>query len=60
MVAPEPSRRGLLLAASARFRVIPRLTPDTLKTLAWHIVLVTLFAVLFVAVGVSLRTGLLF
>jgi putative copper export protein len=50
----------LLLAASARFRVIPRLTPETLKTLAWHIVLVTLFAVLFVAVGVSVRTGLLF
>ena len=50
----------LLLAASARFRVIPRLTPDTLKTLAWHIVLVTLVAVLLVAVGVSVRTGLLF
>ena len=50
----------LLLALSARFRVIPRVAPDTLRTLAWHIVLVTLFAVLFVAVGVSLRTGLLF
>jgi len=50
----------LLLAFSARFRVIPRVTPDTSKTLAWHIILVTVFAVLFVAVGVSLRTGLLF
>jgi putative copper export protein len=50
----------LVLAASARWRAIPRLTPDTLPTLAWHIVLVTVFAVLFVAVGVSVRTGLLF
>lgn len=50
----------LALAASARWRVIPRLSPDTLPTLAWHIALVTLIAVLFVAVGVSVRTGLLF
>lgn len=50
----------LALAASARWRVIPRLTPQMLPTLAWHVALVTLFAVLFVAVGVSLRTGFLF
>jgi putative copper export protein len=50
----------LAVAASARWRVIPRLSPDTLPTLAWHVALVTLFAVLLVAVGVSLRTGLLF
>ena len=50
----------LLLAANARWRVIPRLTADTLPTLAWHIALVTLFAVLLAAVGVSVRTGLLF
>jgi len=50
----------LALAASARFRVIPRLRPETLPVLAWHIVLVTLAGVLFVAVGVSIRTALLF
>ncbi len=50
----------LLLAANARWRVIPRLTPATLPVLAWHIALVTLFAVLFAAVGVSVRTQLLF
>ena len=48
------------LAASARFRVIPRLRPETLPVLAYHIALVTLAAVLFVAVGVSIRTALLF
>jgi putative copper export protein len=50
----------LALAANARWSVIPRLTPETLPTLAWHIALVTAFAVLFAAVGVSVRTGLLF
>lgn len=46
-------------AADARLRVIPRLTPDTLPAMARRIVLVTLLAVLFVATGVSFRTGLL-
>jgi putative copper export protein len=50
----------LALAASARFRVIPRLRPETLPVLAYHIALVTLAGVLFVAVGVSIRTALLF
>lgn len=50
----------LALAVNARFRVIPRLRPETLTTLAWHIILVTVFGVLFVAVGVSVRTALLF
>ncbi len=50
----------LLLAANARWRVIPKLTPATLPMLAWHVALVTVFAVAFAALGVSLRTGLLF
>lgn len=48
------------LAADARLRVIPRLSADTLKGLAWHIAAVTLIAVLFVATGVSFRTGWLY
>ncbi|MGF1753784.1 CopD family protein [Vibrio makurazakiensis] len=47
-------------ALSARFRVIPNLTPDTLKTMAWHIIPVTILSVLFVIVGVSFRTGWFF
>lgn len=43
------------LAINARTRVIPRLTDDTLPTLAWHIRLVTLSAVLFVLSGVMIR-----
>lgn len=45
------------LAAHARFRVIPRLSDDTLPTLAWHIRIVTAAAVLFVLAGVSIRFG---
>ena len=48
------------LAADARLCVIPRLSADTLKGLAWHIAAVTLIAVLFVATGVSFRTGWLY
>lgn len=47
----------LALALHARLRVMPRLTPERLPTLALHIGLVTLLSVLFVAVGVSIRTG---
>lgn len=47
----------LALAAHARFRVIPALTDTTLRSLAWHIRLVTLMAVLFVLAGVSIRFG---
>ena len=47
-------------ALHSRFRVIPTLSAGTLKIMAWHIVPVTIFAVLFVVVGVSLRTGWLF
>lgn len=45
------------LAVHARFRVIPQLDDETLPTLAWHIRLVTLFAVLFVLAGASIRFG---
>ena len=45
------------LAIHARFRVIPKLSDGTLPTLAWHIRLVTLAAVLFVLAGASIRFG---
>jgi putative copper export protein len=45
------------LAVHARFRVIPTLSDATLPTLAWHIRIVTLTAVLFVLAGVSVRFG---
>ena len=45
------------LALNARFRVIPRLSPETLPLMAWHIRAVTLFAVLFVAAGAFLGNG---
>lgn len=48
------------LAANARLRVIPRLSPENLGVLAWHIGAVTLISVLFVLIGVGLRTGGLF
>lgn len=46
-----------LLAADARLRVIPRLTPERLVSLAFHIIPVTVLSVLFVLVGVLLRFG---
>lgn len=45
------------LALHARFRVIPKLSDATLPTLAWHIRIVTLAAVLFVLAGASIRLG---
>ncbi|MBW8190568.1 CopD family protein [Neiella marina] len=50
----------LALAIDARFRVIPNLTPDKLVDMAFHIVPVTLISILFVVVGISIRTGWLF
>jgi len=47
-------------AADARLRIIPRLSADNLRSLAWHIVPVTAVSVLFVFVGVSFRTGWLY
>ena len=47
----------VLFALDARFRVVPKLSPDNLIDMAWHIVPVTVFSVLFALVGVSFRTG---
>ncbi len=49
----------VLLATDARLRLIPRLSTDTLPAMARRIATVTVIAVLFVAVGVSFRTGAL-
>lgn len=46
-----------ILAVDARLRLIPRLTPERLAPLAWHIIPVTVLSVLFVVAGVSFRTG---
>jgi putative copper export protein len=45
------------LAMHARLQLIPRLSEQTLPILAWHVVAVTVVAVLFVLVGVGFRTG---
>lgn len=50
----------VLLALDARLRLLPRLTDERLPALAWHIVPVTVLAVLFVVVGVAFRTGWLY
>jgi putative copper export protein len=47
----------VVLAAHARLRVLPGLTAERLRVLAWHIVPVTGLSVAFVLVGVLLRTG---
>jgi putative copper export protein len=47
-------------AIDARLRVIPTLSASTLKVMAWHIIPVTVFSILFVFVGVSFRTGWLY
>lgn len=44
-----------LLAAHARFRLIPNLTLKTFPILAIHIVLVTIISVLFVMTGLNFR-----
>lgn len=50
----------LLLAIHARFWIIPKLNPENLKALAWHIIAVTAIGVMLVVLGVSIRTGGLF
>jgi putative copper export protein len=45
------------LAIHARLRVIPKLDDTSLSTLAWHIRIVTIAAVLFVLAGASIRFG---
>lgn len=46
-----------LLAVDARLRIIPKLNPENLNSLAWHIIPVTVVGVLFVIVGVYFRLG---
>jgi putative copper export protein len=50
----------VILAIDARVRLIPKLSVNNLCSLAWHIVPVTVIAVLFVVVGVSFRSGWLY
>ncbi len=50
----------LALAVDARARLIPRLDRRKLASLAAHIIAVTIVGVLFVVVGVGVRTGGLF
>ncbi len=45
------------LAVDARIRIIPNISSDNLKTLAFHIIPVTIISVLFVIIGVGFRTG---
>ncbi|NIM50135.1 MAG: copper resistance protein CopD [Gemmatimonadales bacterium] len=47
----------LILAMHARLRIIPRLDERRLTLLGYHIVSVTILAVIFVILGVSFRTG---
>lgn len=47
-------------AIDARLRVIPRLSEENLVAMAWHIIPVTVFSVVFVFLGVSFRTGWLY
>ena len=47
----------LALAVHARLRLIPHLEEGALKPLAFHIVAITVVAVLMVVAGVGFRTG---
>lgn len=44
-------------ALDARLRLIPRLSPEKLWPMAWHVWPVTLFSVLFVMTGAGFRLG---
>jgi putative copper export protein len=45
----------IAFALNARFRVIPKLSEDNLKLMAFHIISVTILAVLFLVTGLSFR-----
>jgi len=47
----------IAFALDARFRVLPRLRDDNVRTMVPHISAVTTLGVLFVAAGVGIRTG---
>ncbi len=44
-------------AVDARFRVMPVLSENNLNVMAWHIIPVTIFSILYLIAGVSFRTG---
>ena len=44
-------------AVDVKLRIIPVLSPDKLVAMAWHIIPVTIFSILFVITGVSFRAG---
>ena len=46
-----------LLALDARLRVIPKLSSETINSLAWHVAAVTLISLVFVATGLNFRFG---
>lgn len=48
----------IAFAINARFRVIPNLTTDSLKLMAFHIISVTILAVLFLVTGLSFRLNI--
>jgi putative copper export protein len=50
----------IVLGAHARLRIMPRLDASRLPALRGHIVAITLTAVLFLVLGVGIRTGGLF
>ncbi len=47
----------VLLAAHARIAIVPKITKENLRPLAWHIRIVTALAVGFVILGVAIRSG---
>jgi len=49
----------VITALDARFRIIPKLSAETLPAMARRVAIVTTVSVLFVVVGVSFRGGLL-
>lgn len=65
LARPILAKLGLLLltalfALDAKLRVLPHFDESKLTDMAWHIVPVTVLAVLFVVVGVSFRSGWLY
>lgn len=47
----------VLFALSANFMVLPNLSPKTLPLMAFHIISVTIFSILFVILGSFIRYG---
>ncbi len=47
----------VIVALHARLVVLPKVTSENMSSMAWHIVAVTVVSVLFVVVGVGIRTG---